>query len=244
MAVLKSRGEAFEGGGGDWYLDTNLWEGLGDKNAEQREKKAKREKVESVERKGVNAHRRSSMCTSFTDNYLYRRAFSETRILDMFGMAPPKVGTSYHVVTGGDIDQIAWLRYMLRHENIRTLLLATWVISAEDVLQIEKWLDEKKIDELIAFTGDIFPKQYVIEWGMMMKVQNKFGGRVQLYSVKNHAKIIAARGDKFPFAVESSANCNTNPRYEHACITIDGELVEFYIGFFKDIIKGEVEDGR
>ncbi len=58
-------------------------------------------------------------------------------------------------------------------------------------------------------------------------------GRIAVF--KNHSKIYAGFGPKFAFAVESSANINTNPRTENGCITIDRGIYEFYREFFDGI---------
>ncbi len=52
---------------------------------------------------------------------------------------------------------------------------------------------------------------------------------------KNHSKIFAGYGDKFYFGIQSSANINTNPRTENACITIDKGIYEFYKDYYDNI---------
>ena len=46
---------------------------------------------------------------------------------------------------------------------------------------------------------------------------------------------MAGFGDRFAFAIESSANVNTNPRCEQTVITIDRGLAEFYKDFYDGI---------
>ena len=58
-------------------------------------------------------------------------------------------------------------------------------------------------------------------------------GRVACY--RNHSKIYAGYGSAFPFAIESSANINTNPRAEQTVITISADLARFYFEWFGNI---------
>ena len=53
--------------------------------------------------------------------------------------------------------------------------------------------------------------------------------------LKKHSKKNAGNGPKFAFAVETTANNNTNPRTENGCITIDHGIYEFYREFFDGI---------
>lgn len=45
---------------------------------------------------------------------------------------------------------------------------------------------------------------------------------------RNHSKVIVGFGDRFDFAVVTSANVNTNPRSECACLTVDTGVARFY----------------
>lgn len=61
------------------------------------------------------------------------------------------------------------------------------------------------------------------------------GGLNRLCVFRNHSKIYAGEGDKFAFAIETSANINTNPRTEQGVVTIDRGLYEFYKAYFDGI---------
>lgn len=196
-------------------------------------KEAKKNVKQSEERKG--SRRRTTACIELSDRYLYRRAFSETQLLDVVDFDYKK-GHSYHFITGGDVDSLSFLKTVIRQQNLDYLLFSTWCMAAEDVLQLDKWIEEGRIKKMDAYVGEIFPNSYRIEYNMLLNLMNKYDcGRVAVF--KNHSKIFAGYGDKFPFAIESSANINTNPRTENACITIDEGLYKFYRDFF-DGIKG------
>ncbi len=52
------------------------------------------------------------------------------------------------------------------------------------------------------------------------------GGRVAVF--RNHSKVMAGFGERFDFAVEGSANLNSNPRCEQTVITVDEGVARFY----------------
>jgi hypothetical protein len=144
-------------------------------------------------------------------------------------------GYSYHFITAGDVDALSYLKAILRQQPLDHLLFSTWCMAAEDILQMEEWMQAGRIGKLDAYVGEIFPNSYKIEFQMLkdMFARNPGNGRIAVF--KNHSKIFAGTGSKFAFAVESSANINTNPRTENGCITIDRGLYEFYREYFDGI---------
>ncbi len=166
----------------------------------------------------------------------YRRAFSETQLLDIVDM-PFQEGDSYHFITGGDVDALSYLKIVLRQQDLDYLLFSTWCMAAEDIYQFKDWLEAGKIKQIDAYVGEIFPGTYRLEYKMLKPVIESYGGRVVVF--RNHAKIFAGYGDKFYFGIETSANINTNPRTENGCITIDKGLFEFYKAYFDGIVSFE-----
>lgn len=190
----------------------------GDKEAEAAERAA-----EAAKRKG--SHRRKVACTELSTPYLYRRAFSELSLLDA---TPPLVpGHSYHFITAGDVDALSFLKLILRQQNLSHLYISTWCIHAEDVLTIDNLMGEGRIGALDFYVGEIFPNQYRAEYAMLCEMfERRACGRLVVF--KNHSKLMGGIGDAFPFVAETSANINTNPRTEQACITLDKGLYDFY----------------
>lgn len=181
----------------------------------------------------TGSRRRNTACFELSNRYLYRRAFSETQLLDVVDFKYT-IGYSYHFITGGDVDSLSFLKTVLRQQNLDYLLFSTRCMAAEDILQIDEWMKEGKIKRLDAYLGEIFPSTYRIEYQMLKELFERHQcGRIAVF--KNHSKIYAGYGDKFPFAIESSANINTNPRTENGCITIDQGLYQFYKDFFDGI---------
>ena len=180
-------------------------------------------------------HRRKTQCYELSTKYLYRRAFSETSLLDACEKFEFQEGYAYHFITGGDVDSLSYLKAILRQQPLSYCLFSTRCMAAEDILQFEAWLQAGRIGHLDAYLGEIFPNSYRVEYQLLKDVfaRNTGGGRIAVF--KNHSKIYAGVGPKFAFAVETSANINTNPRTENGCITIDQGIYEFYREYFDGI---------
>ena len=147
-------------------------------------------------------------------------------------------GNSWHFITAGDVDALSYLKLILRRQKMDHVLLSTWCMAAEDILQLKEWCVGGNIRRLDIYVGEIFPSSYKIEWQMLSDYYAPGGelygcGRVAVF--RNHSKIIAGTGDSFAFGIETSANVNTNPRTENGCITISRELYEFYKKYFDGI---------
>lgn len=179
--------------------------------------------------------RRTTMCETFSDSYLLRRAYSEKGLHDIFDRVEFEEGKAYHCITNGDCDSLSFLQLIIRRQNITKMLASTWCMAAEDILQFEQWITSGRIGECDFYVGEIFPSSYKMEWRQINELVNKTHcGRVACF--RNHSKIYAGWGD-FPFVVESSANINTNPRAEQTVITISRELAEYYFEWFDKIVS-------
>ena len=182
-------------------------------------------------------HRRNTECLVRSDRNIYRKAYSETQLLDVLGFNF-KEGESYHCITAGDVDSLSYLKCVLRQQDLNYCLLSTWCMAGDDVMQIEEWLESGKIKKLDIYVGEIFPRSYRMEWQKLTQIYDKYKcGRIAVF--KNHSKIYAGYGNKFAFGIETSANINTNPRTENGCLTISKEIYEFYKGYFDKIISFE-----
>lgn len=196
--------------------------------------------VESVDIDKVAAkrsHRRSTMCTELSQKYEYRRAFSEVKMLEAMRYRRLEQGYSYNFITAGDVDALSYLKIVLNQHDLDYVLMSSWVICAEDFLQIRQWYEAGRIRALDMYLGEIFPGSYKVEWSMVCDFYNSYpdAGRVAIF--KNHAKIWGGynKEEDFYFAAQTSANATQNPRTEQGCITIDRGLFEFYKEYFDGI---------
>lgn len=171
---------------------------------------------------------------------IYRKAYSELKLLDeVGGDVEPVDGQSYHFLSGGDVDSLSYLKLMLRTINLDYCLLSTWCMAIDDVLEIGEYLKAGRIKRLDAYVGEIFPGSYKQEYIVLKSIVEPTGGRV--CTVKNHSKIYAGTGQGIYFAIESSANINTNPRIENTSIHFDKGLFQFYKNFY-DGLKNFKDD--
>lgn len=177
-------------------------------------------------------HRRTTECIARKTSTIYRRAYSETQLLDVTPKELKK-GYSYNYITAGDVDALSFLKIILRQQKLNHCLFSTWVMAADDILQIEEWLESGLIKTIDAYMGEVFPKGYKYEWKKLNEVIEKYGGTIKVF--RNHSKIFAGTGNKWSFGIQTSANINTNPRTENACITIDDEIYKFYKDYFEGI---------
>ena len=210
--------------------------GEGEKTDEEIEDaKRKKEKEEEIDiQRSKKRRRRHVTCNIRHDINIYRKAYSETQLLDVLGFNF-KDGESYHCISGGDVDSLSYLKCILRQQDLEYCLLSTWCMAMDDVLQLEEWLEAKRTKKMDAYVGEIFTGTYGGEYAKLKPLLKEYGGKVCIF--RNHAKIIAGYGKKFYFAVESSANINTNPRAENTCLTIGRGLYDFYKEYFDGIIS-------
>lgn len=208
-----------------WDIEKTSWspDGIRDVVVDEENKPIRHEK------------RRSTECLIRETRTIYRRAFSETQLLDVLG-EKFQDGFSYHCITAGDVDSLSYLKCILRQQDLDYCLFSTWCMAADDILQFEEWLESGRIKKLDAYVGEIFPGTYRMEYKKLKDVFEKYKcGRIAVF--KNHSKIYAGIGEKFAFGVETSANINTNPRTENGCITIGNDIFEFYKRYFDGIIS-------
>lgn len=183
------------------------------------------------------AHRRTKECTELSQRYEYRRAFSEVKMLEAMHYVQMQPGVTYNFLTAGDVDSLSYLKVVLNQHDLDYMLLSTWCMAAEDILQIQQWWEAGKIKKFDMYLGEIFPGSYKIEWQMVKKFYTEHPevGRAAVF--KNHSKIYAGcnEADGFYFGIQTSANINTNPRTEQGSITIDKGLFDFYKEYFDGI---------
>lgn len=77
-------------------------------------KTAKEEEPEMIEVKRSKKRKRKHVtCTIRSNRNIYRKAYSETQLLDVLGFNF-KDGESYHCISAGDVDILSYLKCVLR----------------------------------------------------------------------------------------------------------------------------------
>lgn len=180
------------------------------------------------------SRRRTIACVTHSERYLYRRAYSESSLLDAMGIEHLREGDCWHFITAGDVDSLSYVKVMLRHQNIEHLIVSTWCMAAEDILQFNEWIEQGMIRKIDFYVGEIFPNSYRIEYRMLNELIEKHKcGRIAVF--RNHSKVYAGKGEKLDFAIETSANINTNPRTEQGVMTLNSDIYHFYKEYFDKI---------
>jgi len=170
------------------------------------------------------------------DTQFFRRFKSETELENILDW-DFEPGCAYHIISGGDIDSLSYLKFALRQQPLKYCIMSTWCMALQDIEEIERYLRLKQIGRMDCYVGEIFKGSYTNEWDQLCRVIRQYGGRVAMF--RNHSKVYVGFGPKFDFVIESSANVNTNPRAENTVITVDSGLAQFYKDYFDDIVSFE-----
>ena len=170
--------------------------------------------------------------TSTHDKQFFRRFTSERQLEETLDWEFEQ-GAAYHVISGGDVDSLTFLKLILRQQPVRYLALSTWCMALQDIEEIDRYIELGRIKRLDSYVGEIFKGSYNNEYRKLCDLHVRRGGRVAIF--RNHAKVCCGFGERFDFVIESSANINTNPRTENTVITIHPDLARFYKDFFDGI---------
>lgn len=180
-----------------------------------------RHKVEQAKARAVRTANRHAV----------RRAKAEAELATLL---PERIadGDSWHVISHGNIDALSYLRHLLKPTYFDYVGVSTWCIARQVLTEISGWLDTGRIDQFALYAGEIFRNQYGDEYEMVLRMREQYG--VHFVMAKNHSKVTLAcnEAEGYYVVVESSANVNTNPRIEQACVTASRELFDFYREFF------------
>lgn len=180
-------------------------------------------------------HRRVTEMIEIPDKALWRKAYGVEQFLEVLKFEPPKHGHSLHVMTGGNVDMICYLKYLLLHyPHMNRVVISTWCLGSAELLLMEQWHKEGRIDEYDMYTGEHTRQQCKVEWGKLMRMQEE-GIVKRLVSSTIHCKLILCDTGTDKIVVETSSNFNMNPRLEQGCVTINDGLFDFYDGYLSRI---------
>lgn len=193
------------------------------------------EETDDKPEKETDEEKQGAKALAITTRYLYRRAYGESKLFEILGTEPLQYGTATHVLTGGDIDALSFLQYILKHQALDWCIMSTWCLATQDILQIRQWIEQDKIKKLDTYVGEKVANADRVQWMQINNLYSDYPQIGRLVAFKNHSKVFVGEGDKFPFVITSSANVNTNPRLEQTVITIDRELTQFYRDYYNQV---------
>jgi hypothetical protein len=164
-----------------------------------------------------------------------RRAKTEAVLFDILP-GTLEAGTSYHVISHGDVDALSYLIHIMRGGvTLDSLLISTWCMAKPDVEWLRAQCEAWKIGRIDFVLGEIFPASYPDEYEAVAQMERDEMATMKI--ARNHAKVMAGchAESGFYFAIESSSNVNTNPRIEQTAIHMSRELHDFYREFYDGV---------
>ena len=70
----------------------------------------------------------ASRCVKTNDRHLFSRLKSERELETLLDWEF-ETGSAYHVISGGDIDSLSFLKFILRQQPLEYCLLSTWCMA-------------------------------------------------------------------------------------------------------------------
>lgn len=144
-----------------------------------------------------------------------------------------KKGVAYHIISAGDVDGITFLRHIAKEQRLDYVLLSTWCMATRDAEEMREWVRRGDVLRFDFYVGEIFKNGYRGCRDVLDEICGMCGGRVARF--RNHSKLTVFYGEKYAGVIETSANCDTNPRTEQTCITVDKGLADFYKEYYDGI---------
>lgn len=184
------------------------------------------EKANQKEKRQDDPNRERSVAVHPTRGLYFERRVKSELALEESLPWHFEPGVAYHCFSFGDVDSLTYLRAIVKQQRVEYALLSTWCMSATDVAEIEKWLERGDLGHIDFYVGEIFQASYADIYLALSGLVKNRGGRVAIF--RNHSKVMTGFGERFDFAIESSANVNTNPRSECTVVTVDTGLARFY----------------
>lgn len=194
-------------------------------NSEKQETAAGRGKDEGKERgEDMNTGKKTGVHRTLSRNF-ERRVKSELFLEESlpWHFNP---GEAYHCFSFGDVDALTYLRAILKQQPLEYILLSTFSMAITDAETLLRWQSQGLIGRIDLYLGEIFDSKFVEVYNTLKGAAAFRGGRAAVF--RNHSKVMAGFGERFDFAVEGSANLNSNPRCEQTVITLDTGLARFY----------------
>lgn len=120
----------------------------------------------------------------------YRRAYTELNLIDLFRDEIFTPGMAYHVISGGDVDALSFLKLIERRQKSINVLISTWVMAGNDIVYLREMIDTGVITGLDIYVGEIFKTSYSTEWDMLVDLYRDYPGIGHLHKFRNHSKVM------------------------------------------------------
>lgn len=138
-------------------------------------------------------------------------------------------GEQYHCISMGDLDMMAYLKFILQQRRVEYILISTWQFSSDDIETLCEYKDRGTLKRLDFYCGDAIGESRRTAFYFLLSRRDR---KERVAWIFNHSKVLLAAGEGYYFTIEGSGNLNTTKRIEQCCITEDRDLFLFYKGFF------------
>ena len=183
----------------------------------------------------IRSNYQSELEGAFNARSIARQSKIETRIAEsdkkLLDLLPLKIepGTSFHVLSGGDIDALSYLRVIFANTGyFKNVTISSWRISMAAMQQLHAWMDAGLIDCLNLVVDRRFARLSLDVLDYAKSFIYEYSGNISV--TLTHAKITLLENPEkdIYYVLESSANLNINKRLEHTTIYNDKGLHDFY----------------
>ena len=103
------------------------------------------------------------------ETQFYKRFKSETELEEHIDWEFEQ-GAAYHVISGGDIDSLSFLKMVIRQQPLKYLILSTWCMALQDIEELTRYIELKRIERLDSYVGEIFKGTYWNEYAQLCKL--------------------------------------------------------------------------
>lgn len=107
-----------------------------------------------------------------------RKAQSEKALEDVIHRWSFQEGDCYHCFTFGDVDFITFVKFIIRQQYTPYIAMSSWVISGEDILDLQNWHRRGLIGRVDLFVGEIFERSYPDAYKVALELVSECGGRI------------------------------------------------------------------
>ncbi len=170
----------------------------------------------------------------FPTNYAYRRAFSNQELQEQLTEDLFRNHWTSVFLSRGNVDLVSYLELIARMQRIERLGVATFSANPNDIRRIRILAEQHRIAHTMIYLGTVF--HHSAQEDRSIDVVNAIleGAQgIQAKIIKNHAKVIFGYGERYHFAVVSSANLNTNFNIEATVVIPDRVAYQFCRKFFE-----------
>ncbi|MFP3153112.1 hypothetical protein LQZ18_01515 [Lachnospiraceae bacterium ZAX-1] len=95
-----------------------------------------------------------------TNTKQFYRRFTSERALEETLEWEFKDGEAYHVISGGDVDSLTFLKAVLRQQRVKYLAFSTWCMALQDIEEMDRYMELGRIEHLDSYVGEIFKGSY------------------------------------------------------------------------------------